>query len=1194
MIDYNIYKKFYTQGDEFILNGVEYIGYAEVINGIPVSSPGRSILNPIRGFSTDIKLSKTQYDRVFDDDLKLPNSIEDIYIQPNDYLTYELFKNRLVKMHENNSYIFSRMFMPNNNAPRRENSSFVCCEDTNSTQLSYLTSVQPLVPFRRNSQFNVLSNIKKQVVKRHNDISDIFVTFGITNTQFISISSNKNQTDITGVSTFFETENNKLEFENLTDICCNKTHAFITDQQNKYVLKYNITSYLETDPALANTKHLIEIIGDESNTKNATRFDSPTLIACSDNNVVVFDSIRNTLRVFDTDFSIVSFITKSNLKKDKLVAIEFNVHTDNLYVITESGGNFQSEEKRLRLYVYDSLFELRDDVILEEKLDDNEVVKNIMFSYNDSNTWYIVTNTKIHKKLINRPEKAVGVLQRDNMLLNTGLSFLGDKWFTYTTTITRCDSIDHIISEFTSISALEPITITESISARDESVITIAIDSQILGSIENNFEVYLNGTLIGTHDVNNKTSLFIATSSTTVSTISGQSFTDYYQTSAIGVTFFSRELIQQGDNSVALSVPIAELVEKNSGSITVDIWSRDSDDLTQGTVLSNRVFENSFERQLSSTFFVANTNFDEIDIVETTISETLNQILTAEPLSIETTTLSLSITSTNELCTSFFEVDSDFNSVLPTSNFWNFVKIPFDQANFLWNNVPITASSSTTNSIVVTPPYQYYRFIMFWDENLKNVRGGEQTTNTLNPSAFTGLINIKIDVSNSSAYRSFNGFRDIKQSILFPFNQSITSDILTQVITDTSFIKSEPILDYNIKTYIAPPLFIGRNVSVYNDIYSVFIENYNSSLGFAQSFGFNEPGWVPSVVSNFANQNNAYVEINMTDAVSLSGIRLLAKGSSNSNILPPKYVGIFGSDDGVSFMLTASAEMPNYENLTSEGVFVQADIVPQITRTLNLSFPYILTTNTTLLSTLSTQSVQISPDGASITQTQNISSINYSISGYTFEDGHFDTTRITYSVTVDENTSGEELVEDDVFVCGSIVQSDANVDDIILLTNNRISYISEPVTYTRILKDSNYSNYGIFNISLNPDEHIQHSTINKELYKVLSDLYDVSNNVVGRFSGTQSTDSFLMDLNGYNYSVDSFFPREILTDFFFKQTTDIEDSFVYENEKSIVGVINRSFETIFNLQSIIFELTRVDVGTDLLPVNEREGTLIID
>jgi hypothetical protein len=1189
MIDYNLYKKFYSQGDEFTLEDEKYKGYVEVIDGIPVSFPGRRILNPIQSFNTDIKLSKTQYDRLFEDILELPHPVESIYIQPNDYLTYELFVDRLDKMHENNSYLFSRMFMPNNNSPRVENSSFVGSVSDSSVELQYYTNIQPVIPFRRLTNFNTISEITKQVVERHKDLKNIFVSFAITDTQFITLSSDKNNTDITTASTFFETKNNKLSFKRLSDICVNNTHAFIVDKENKYVFKYNIESYLETDPALSNTKHYIEAIGDESDTNNTTRFDAPSLIACTDTYIAVYDEIRNNIRIFDTSFNFETFIANINLKREKVKAIQFNPLTENLYVIT-------SDSNGLKLYVYDSLFELRDSVALEEILKDDEDIKNIMFSFNDSNTWYIVTNHNVYRKLINRPGKIVGVLQRDNMLLNTDVSFIGDRWFTYTTNITRCESLDHIISEFNSVSALQSITITEDLSARDERVLAIAINSPTLGSIENNFEVYLNNNYIGNHNVTNKTTLFISGSSTNISTISGMSFDSFYQTASsnIDTIFFDKDFIQQGSNNVVLRVPIGELTEKNTGSITSNLWVVKENDLINGIQLANRQFVNSFSSVLSSTFLITNVGFDEINISETTISNTLSQILTADPLSLQIYTISLSVTATNEICTSFFELDSDFTGVLPTSNFWNFINSPFNQSNFLWNSFPESDVVISTVQTIITPPFQYYRIIMYWDEQLKNVRGGEATSNVLNPDAATGIVNVKFDTSNSSTIKQFNGFRDIRRDILLPFSQSTSNDILTQTITDQSFIKTESILNYNIKTYNSPLTFIGFNNTVYKDIHSVFISDYDSSVSFANTLGFNLPGWVPTVVSDFANENNAYVEIDMTIPVSLSGIRILAEGSTDSKILPPKYIGILGSNDGITFTLTASAEMPDYQDLSSTGSYIEADIVPQITRTLNNSFPYTLSTNTTLLSTLSTSSTQLSPASAFITETQNISSINYFLSGFTFENGYYDTVKTFYTVTVDVNTSNDEQLEDDVFVCGSVVESTDDVDDIIFLTNNRISFISEPVTFTRILKDLNYANYGRFNITLNPDEYIQHSTINKELYKVISDLYDIRNNVVGRFSGTRLFNSFLMDLNGYNYNIEEFFPKEILTDFFLDQSTDFINSYVYENEKSIVGVLNRAIENIYTLQSIIFNLTKIDTGTDLLPVNGDEETLIID
>ena len=58
---------------------------------------------------------------------------------------------------------------------------------------------------------------------------------------------------------------------------------------------------------------------------------------------------------------------------------------------------------------------------------------------------------------------------------------------------------------------------------------------------------------------------------------------------------------------------------------------------------------------------------------------------------------------------------------------------------------------------------------------------------------------------------------------------------------------------------------------------------------------------------------------------------------------------------------------------------------------------------------------------------------------------------------------------------------------------------------------------------------------------------------------------------------------------------NINQYYIHDNEKAILGVINRAFKSIYELQSKLVNLTNVDYGNTLIPVyNLEKGTLILE
>jgi hypothetical protein len=165
-------------------------------------------------------------------------------------------------------------------------------------------------------------------------------------------------------------------------------------------------------------------------------------------------------------------------------------------------------------------------------------------------------------------------------------------------------------------------------------------------------------------------------------------------------------------------------------------------------------------------------------------------------------------------------------------------------------------------------------------------------------------------------------------------------------------------------------------------------------------------------------------------------------------------------------------------------------------------------------------------------------------------------------------------------------QSD-NTDKVFFITNSRIYYFKEPNTYKSVLKLDNFESYGS-NFTLNSNEYIQGSSLNKEFYKLIYDIINLKNNLIGRFTGAyNSLDIFVF--SDYNYNIDL---SQLLND-------PIEEYYIHDNEKNILGVFNRVIRKIYDLQLKMIGLTVTDKGDDIAPVyntstGQSSNTLIIE
>lgn len=403
--------------------GANYTGLVEVSNGVAKTYYTQQLLEPKRLFSTDLALSKFTYDRLVGDTVTLPYSLQEVSFEANDYLTFNLIKDRLRKLHINNTYVFSRMFIPNNDLPATSNIRYLGIPPSTLNTTTYTSSaenltlysgdaIQQTIKFTNVENYVELGNIKKYVSVKYAGNTDTYVILGISDTKFISLSTDLVTTNFIEVSDKYESAENELPFGNLNSICLNSNYIFISDFANNNILKYEVSGFYNKDVAFANKRNFVEVLGGTGYSTDPSRFNGPSNICCNDTHLVVYDSGNYTCKVFNTQFNYLKRLSGPPFRREPLAAMEFDSLENRLYVLTYYNDG-------MKLYIYDNKFILQEQHILEEKLaivnGVKEVVKNISFAKSNNNYWYICTDLNVFQKLKNRPEKILGRYQFERL-----------------------------------------------------------------------------------------------------------------------------------------------------------------------------------------------------------------------------------------------------------------------------------------------------------------------------------------------------------------------------------------------------------------------------------------------------------------------------------------------------------------------------------------------------------------------------------------------------------------------------------------------------------------------------------------------------------------------------------------------------------------------------------------------------------
>ena len=413
----------------FTLTGSDFYGFAETADGIAKEPSTGKTLVPKSTYKTDLFYTEYFKDRVVSDiDLTLPNTKDECLFNLNDNFNYDLFKYKLEKVRDNNSFVYSKLFIPSNKLPFASTLRYATVPTVNAQEFTINISDNNNPAFISNKKFSqnyylsAFGNIVAATAQTNShSTSNAFALFAATTTNLICLTGDDNKLTIIEDSTGYESNENDLAFNEIGGLASTKDFLYLSDTGNNVVLKYDIAGYSNNDSSLRNRRNYIELVGGFGGETRQTKFLRPTKLAATSTELAVFDSGNKVIKLFDSDLNFITRITSINFNTETFGAMGFDPDFGSLYVVTFRDITTNDITVRTTyLYRFSGKgYRFKEEFILDDTLSikDKEEVNSLSFSGTDSNYWYFGTNKTIYKKFKTRPVEVIGKFRTQRLYL---------------------------------------------------------------------------------------------------------------------------------------------------------------------------------------------------------------------------------------------------------------------------------------------------------------------------------------------------------------------------------------------------------------------------------------------------------------------------------------------------------------------------------------------------------------------------------------------------------------------------------------------------------------------------------------------------------------------------------------------------------------------------------------------------------
>lgn len=380
-------------------------------------------------------------DRLPGDVLTLPYNMSEISVNVNDFVTAETINYSFEKLYENWLYLISNSIIPSNNIPNADYYTRFIADTTgddvnwidsttfpsvsSSTTGKSLSGVKNITKIKNTvnpNNFNLIANTKTNVILLSGyDQQSVDV---IVNSQNI-LDIIRSDSDITHPS-------NNIRFKNIVDhVISDSRELFVLDGDLKSIFKFDISGILTIDKAILNNdtpgRLMTGMMGSAGIVSDKTKFFNPVTMTTVDDLIYILDFDPQTgtvIKEIDSQLNWKKNYNLGNVLSAGPLDIKYNPSTQSFYVLCHTytyGGPASIPE----LVVFDRNFNyIRTDKLMDPQKHNmslmSETYKNIHFSIENPNIFYMITSGNVYKKYVSRATEFIGTFRLQSKSIATG------------------------------------------------------------------------------------------------------------------------------------------------------------------------------------------------------------------------------------------------------------------------------------------------------------------------------------------------------------------------------------------------------------------------------------------------------------------------------------------------------------------------------------------------------------------------------------------------------------------------------------------------------------------------------------------------------------------------------------------------------------------------------------------------------
>lgn len=413
----------YTTGDEFVLNGSNYIGYYNTVDNKPYVSKyeQKTPLIPVDDINTMIHLSDMYFDRSVYDRLELPVKLENVLFQPNELINKNSLNYKFEQLYDNFIYLYKNSKLADPLLPTNFSHYAILSADefkwieanrvilSAGTQDISLSSFSPLLQTKTlPGEPGIPPELYINTIEgRYTDRYTLFLSvsntiFNFYATKDFSTLSFVNSADAVG-------RYKETKFERITDVRDDdRNNLYVCDGGANNIYKLDVSNIVNFDRTGVRDFRLINSVGGTGRTD--VNFVSASKIAIGNEEIFVYDKGERSIKHLTSDFAYIKkYINKRFFRDNPVANITYNSFNNRLYILTTTFkvlvlsvdifavvDEYEFQENFTYVSSSGGLRALREEIPIE-----------LVFSKNDSNIYYLLTNKKIYKYFVNRRNKLI-------------------------------------------------------------------------------------------------------------------------------------------------------------------------------------------------------------------------------------------------------------------------------------------------------------------------------------------------------------------------------------------------------------------------------------------------------------------------------------------------------------------------------------------------------------------------------------------------------------------------------------------------------------------------------------------------------------------------------------------------------------------------------------------------------------------